>query len=243
MSRFQESTFITQSLFIEWAGVVRFPKIERRRAQICMQIPDFHEVPVILIEGLKQHVCDTFFDICFQGNITPHVIPTHSSNQVQPCDLCLFAAAKDILARKRKDPGMDTQCQDIDRLPSAVHSASKVKNIKKSFNQGGVEFAFENDILWTRMDLRGCDKVRRFPTQELESVHKDLKNLPGRLANIPDHVPSMLSFPSATIHTTEDDTPYRSVPESSAVSDNQWTWAMRETLADEFPDGTDDLIG
>jgi hypothetical protein len=57
-----------------------FPEIERRRAQICVQIPDFHEAPVILIDGLKQHVCDTFFDIFFECNITPHVIPAHSSD-------------------------------------------------------------------------------------------------------------------------------------------------------------------
>jgi hypothetical protein len=53
----------------------------------------------------------------------------------------------------------------------------------------------------------------------------------------------MLSFPRAAIGTTEDDSPYRFVPESSAVSDDRWTWATQETLADEFLDGTEDLIG
>jgi hypothetical protein len=46
----------------------------------------------------------------------PDVIPSHSSDQIQPCDLCIFAAAKNILARTRKDPGMNVQSQDIDRL-------------------------------------------------------------------------------------------------------------------------------
>jgi hypothetical protein len=208
MIQFQRNACITQSLFIEWASVVLFLEIEGRRAQICMQIPDFHEGPVILIDGLNQHVCGTFFDIRFEGNILLHVIPTHSLDQVQPCDLCLFAGPTNILARIRKDPGMDTQCQDIDGLLSEIYSASTIKNIRKSFNRGDVEFAFENDILWTRVDLRGCDKIRHFPTQESESVHQDPTNLCRRLANIPDHVPSMPSFPIAAIDTTEDDTPY-----------------------------------
>jgi hypothetical protein len=109
MIRFPENAFIMQSLFIEWASVVLFSEIEHRRAQICVQIPDSHEAPAILIDELKQHVCDTFFDICFEGNITPHVIPAHSWDQVPPCDLCLFAAVKNILARICRDPGMDTQ--------------------------------------------------------------------------------------------------------------------------------------
>jgi hypothetical protein len=50
-------------------------------------------------------------------------------------------------------------------------------------------------------------------------------------------------FFSTAIDTTEDNILYRFVPESSAVSDDRWTWATRETLADEFPDGTSDLIG
>jgi hypothetical protein len=117
------------------------------------------------------------------------------------------------------------------------------KTLEKFLVEAAVEFAFENDILWTRVDLRGCDKVWHFPTHELVSVHQDPTNLPRSLANIPDHVLSMLSFPSAAIDTTEDDTPYRFVPESSAVSDDRWTWATRETLADEIPDGIEDLIG
>jgi hypothetical protein len=83
-----------------------------------------------------------------------------------------------------------------------------IKNIRKIFNRGGVEFAFENNILWIQVDLRGCDKICYVPTQKLESVHNDPTNLPRRLANIPDYVSSMLSFPSAAIDTTEDDTPY-----------------------------------
>jgi hypothetical protein len=53
----------------------------------------------------------------------------------------------------------------------------------------------------------------------------------------------MISFPSAAIDVTEDDTLYRFVPESSAESDERSTYAMRESLVDEFPDGIDDLVG
>jgi hypothetical protein len=83
------------------ASVVLFPEIERRHAQICMQILDFHEAPVILIDGLKQHVCDTFFDICFEGIITPHVI--HSL-------LAPSATMRSLFIRCGKEHfGVDTQ--------------------------------------------------------------------------------------------------------------------------------------
>jgi hypothetical protein len=138
MLQYEENAFIAQDLLREWGHDVLFPAIERRRAWICRRIPGFEQAPPIILDGPKQHVCDSFFDICFEGHIDLHVIPPHSSDQVQPSDLSLFAAAKNILARLLKDPELDKQCQDINRLVSAIQSVLTIKNNRKSFRRTGI---------------------------------------------------------------------------------------------------------
>jgi hypothetical protein len=146
MLRYPENAFIMRDLFIEWAHDVLFPEVERRGTWICGRIPGFEQAPLVILDGLKQHVCDRFFDIGFEEHIDLHVIPPHSSDQVKPCDPSLFAAAKNILARLPTDPELDKQCQDIDRLVSAIQSASMIKNVKKVLNVLG----FASDMPMTR---------------------------------------------------------------------------------------------
>jgi hypothetical protein len=110
----------------------------REEAWICGRIPGFEQAPLIILDGLKQHVFDPFFDICFEGHIDLYVIPPHSSDQVQPCNLSLFAAAENILAHLPKDPELDKQCQDIDHLVSAIQSVSKIKTIRKRCKRAGI---------------------------------------------------------------------------------------------------------
>jgi hypothetical protein len=76
-------------------------------------------------------------------------------------------------------------CGRPGRLPKAIKEVIAVKAIEsfnqkhqKSFNRSDVEFAFQNNILWTRVDLRGCDKVRDSAKQEQESVREDLTSHP-----------------------------------------------------------------
>jgi hypothetical protein len=47
--------------------------------------------PVVLIlDGRSAHDRDFFLDLCMEHNIVAFPIPPHSSNQVQPLDLCVF---------------------------------------------------------------------------------------------------------------------------------------------------------
>jgi hypothetical protein len=224
---------------MEWTMMILFREIERRRVEICHRIPDFRESPVVIIHGLKQYICDPFLDVCFERHIIPHVIPSDSFDQVQPCDLCMFAATKNILARTRKDPRMNVQCQDIDRLLSAIQAVSMMKNIRKSFYRAGIAFDFHNDLLWTRVDLRGCHRVSHFPGQEQLPLPEDSRTHPWRLANVHDGEFPVIPFTTA-LDEGKDQTPYRFIPDSSVESDSRWTWAMQLVLEDEFPAGTDD---
>jgi hypothetical protein len=70
--------------------------------------------------------------------------------------------AKNILARLPKDPELDKQCQDIDRLFSAIQSASMIKNIGKSFKSTGIRLEYANDTLCASLELANCTKVRHF---------------------------------------------------------------------------------
>jgi hypothetical protein len=121
------------------------------------------------LDGLKQQICDPFFDICFEGHIDLHGIPPHFSGQIQPCDLSLFTAAKNIHVRLPKDPDLDKQCQDIDRLVSVIKSASTIKNIRKGSKRVGIRLEYADHALWRSLDLANRTKVRRFTGQRKPS--------------------------------------------------------------------------
>jgi hypothetical protein len=66
--------------------------------------------------------------------------------------------------------------------------------------------------------------------------------LAERLASVHDGEFSVIPFTTA-LNEGEDQTPYRFIPDSSIELDNRWTCAIQSFLEDEFPAGTDDLVG
>jgi hypothetical protein len=109
----------------------------------------------------------------------------------------MFAAAKNIFARTRKDPRMNVQCQDIDRLLSVIQAPSTIKNIRKQFYRAPIALDVHDDILWAGVDLSGCDRIRHFGGQEQLPLPEDSPTHPRRLANIDD---GKFRFIHITIH-------------------------------------------
>jgi hypothetical protein len=52
----------------------------------------------------------------------------------------------------------------------------------------------------------------------------------------------MLAFPSPLLDLDEGQTRYQFLPEPSLESDERWTWSLQETLEQEFPGDTYDLV-
>jgi hypothetical protein len=70
--------------------------------------------------------------------IIPIWLPAHSSNQLQPLDLCLFGILKRLISRLNKIESVNIQSDHIARVYCSFFSAATPMNIIKSFKNGGL---------------------------------------------------------------------------------------------------------
>jgi hypothetical protein len=73
------------------------------------------------------------------NNVLPIFLPPHSSNQLQPYDLCVFGPAK-LGAAKMNQAICHVQTIHIAKLIDAFHSAPNAWNIIGAFRDGGIIF-------------------------------------------------------------------------------------------------------
>jgi hypothetical protein len=146
-----------------------------------------------------------------------------SSDEVQPCNLSLFAAAKNSLARLPKGPELDKQCQYIDRLVWAIQSAPMIKKIRKSFKHAGIRLGYADDKLWARLNLANCIKVAHFTGQGKPSPRERSADRKRTLENRAGRDLTTLEFPITPIEVEEDQAPYQFLPEAAQSSDTRRT--------------------
>ena len=169
---YQENGFIDSISFLCWASNVFFPEIEKRLEAHRKEDPYFDRSAVLILDELKQHFTDYFEDECFAFNVDLAVIPSHSSDQVQPLDLLLFSLAKRVKPNIRKTDGLSPQSNEIIGLLSAIQSSSTTINIIKSFQRSGIITYFDG-VLRCTVDLNYAKKVRHYQFTETKPARYD----------------------------------------------------------------------
>jgi hypothetical protein len=100
-----------------------------------------------------------------EHNIVPFPIPPHSSNQVQPLDLCVYGITKRLMTRLNELGEGNVQSLHIVRLVSAFHSADDPMNAIASFrnawiargpDQAGISVCHV-DMADCRIENSNCD--------------------------------------------------------------------------------------
>jgi hypothetical protein len=71
--------------------------------------------------------------------------PSHSSNQLQTLDLCLFGATKKLIARINKLEKVNVQVNYIVRVVDGLMAAAVPHNIVPSFRNTGVSLLLNDD--------------------------------------------------------------------------------------------------
>jgi hypothetical protein len=90
----------------------------------------------LILDGCSGRDGDFFLDLCMEHNIVP--FPPHSSNQVQPLDLCVFGLTKRLMMRLNKMEEANVQSLHFAKLISAFHSACNPINVIASFRNAGI---------------------------------------------------------------------------------------------------------
>jgi hypothetical protein len=130
---YQEHGFISTALFEEWCWDVFFPEIQRRREAI-----GYAGDAVLMMDGLTCHESNSFEDACLEHGVCIEILPTHSSDQFQPCDLGVFGAMKTNIARVRTMPGMSKQSRQIVKILGALQTTLLPPTVVHAFAQARI---------------------------------------------------------------------------------------------------------
>jgi hypothetical protein len=118
------------------------PEIEQTRKTAHYSCP-----AVLILDGYSAHDGDFFLDLCMEHNLVPCPIPPHSSNQVQPLDLCVFGVTKRLMTRLNRMNEANVHSVHGARLFSAFHSACSPVDVIASFRSAGIALHLDDGML------------------------------------------------------------------------------------------------
>jgi hypothetical protein len=123
--------FVDREVFEWWLGQIFVPAIEQRGNSSLRS-------RLLIFDGCGAHEGDFSLDLCMEHDIISFLIPLHSSNQVQPLDLCVFGVTKGLMARLNKSGEGTGQSVHIAKLVFAFHSTCRPVNMIASFRNAGI---------------------------------------------------------------------------------------------------------
>jgi hypothetical protein len=186
----QRNGFIDRELVNQWFKEIFLSEVKAKREVTGYSGPAF-----LVLDDCTAHDNDSFLDTCIDENVIPIPIATHASNQVQPCDLCVFGLVKRIIRRLNRTGDGNIQSIHIEKLVATYHSACNPINVIASFRNAGITARFSDDgtpvalvdddecrcllHLVSMEDLDGFDSSLK-PNSELDDVasSEDLESLP-----------------------------------------------------------------
>jgi hypothetical protein len=136
----QSKSFIDADIFCDWMEETFVPEVIRRRAE-----HDYHGPAFLVLDNCTAHSGELFHGLCNEHNIVPVFLPPHSSNQLQPLDLCIFGLAKAYIGRVNKFEKVNVQTDHILRILKGFHNAASPPNITATFRNAGISLILVSD--------------------------------------------------------------------------------------------------
>ena len=143
---------MTSDIFLDWVLKELVPEFHRRIEQVLhldaelgIGLTDDQRRGLLIMDGLKQHFTDYIEDITFENCVDLLQLPSHSSDQTQPCDLCVFAVCK-TLVNKALGDGTHKQTKEISKVVSSMHAACTPANVRKSFKRAGITVYWRGEV-------------------------------------------------------------------------------------------------
>jgi hypothetical protein len=129
----QENAFITQELFAEWVAQVLFPYFATTRASL-----NYDGHGLVIFDGCSAHSGDWVEEEALWHGIEYVTLPPHSSDQVQPMVLGIFAVQETEVARCRPHPGLNPQSRKIIKMVDGYYRATCPDNVIGAFRRAGI---------------------------------------------------------------------------------------------------------
>ena len=157
-----DTGFMNSSLFLQWAERSFFPEIRERRARLN------YEGPVLLImDGFGVHTSSAFEALCDDENVVVLLIPPHTSDQLQPCDLGLFAVLKRWQSNISLPKHLNRQTKQIIRMLDGLRMSTTPTNVIGAFRKAGIvgQFSIEKGRMMPIVDRDEALGVRHLRDQ------------------------------------------------------------------------------
>ena len=160
-----EKGFMTTRLFREWIELSFIPEIRSRRARYK------YEGPVLAImDGFSVHDSEMVSELFEKELIISIFIPPHSSNQVQPLDLGVFAIQKQRQSNVTVPSDVSTQTAQVIRMMDSYIMAATPKNIIRAFQRGGIVSLYDREkmMLMSRVEPEYAKAATLGQTYDIE---------------------------------------------------------------------------
>lgn len=168
-----EKGFVTTKLFTRWGRQALLPEIRRRRAEL-----EYDGPALLLLDGFGCHTSGEFTAMLEEENIICVVFPPHTSDQLQPCDLGIFANQKQYQARITVPQSLNRQTKQAIRIIDSFRCATTAKNIVGAFRKSGlVTFLDDSMRLMLRVDRSHATAVRHFEAESDDIMEGDKRRI------------------------------------------------------------------
>lgn len=150
--------FMNKHLFAEWIHYSFIPEMDARRTRFG------YEGPILLLmDGFGVHHSDDIIEELEEKNIIAVFIPPHTSDQLQPCDLGIFANQKRWQKNVSLPKRVSRQSGQVIRMLDAWQMATTAKNITNAFRKSGIDCLYDQSSMRLMAQIRpeAATSVRR----------------------------------------------------------------------------------
>ena len=171
-----DTGYMSTELFLFWAENAFFPEIRDRRAKL-----DYAGPVLLLLDGFAVHHSEAFERMCEEENVILLFYPAHSSDQLQPCDLGLFANQKRWQGNISLPKGMSKQTKQAIKVLDSLRIAATPKNIIGAFHKSGIVNRYDPKTgrLMAWVDRLCATRVRHYDEdQALDDFPQRRKRIP-----------------------------------------------------------------
>jgi hypothetical protein len=165
--RSQPHRLVEAAIFDAWLETTFLPELTLRRTKYQCTGP-----AVLFLDQCSAHTGPRFQELCRTRQVIPCYFPPHSSNQLQPLDLCLFGITKRFIARANKLDAVNIQSKHIASVVCAFLAAAVPTNVVETFEISGICLV--------------ADAGRLFCTIRPDRAKRLLLPLPSPCPEIPD---------------------------------------------------------
>lgn len=143
-----ETGFVNSTLFLEWGKRSFFPEMRQRRAQL-----DYDGPILLIMDGFGCHQTDEFLELAEAENIACRFLPPHTSDQLQPLDLGIFANQKRWQGNITVDADLNRQTKQVIKICDSYRMATTHKNVVSAFRRAGFPTQWNDTTLTLMVDV------------------------------------------------------------------------------------------